>query len=390
MRTFVLGISVVLICSAATAGFTSTDLLVPAIGRVEGGGGTVFESTLFVTNPSGNPAHIDLALLLPGNVQPAGTFSDTIAPGATRVYEHVATSLFGLDHAVGGLRVRSSEAVQVAARIYDLGPHGRESDSRGLTIAGVPGAFGIGAGETGDLQGARETEDYRYNVFFLETTGHPVSFAVSVLDVTGNKLGETQLTLLPFEPRMIALSALLPPGHVENAVLRVAATGGDGRVAAVGSLISNESNDSAAFELSFSTASLIGPAGPPGPQGPPGPPGPRGPAGSPGAVGLQGPPGPQNLTLPSGCNGLTIVSGVTPAVGPGSGPGYVSFGDTVGLTITFTDPTFTSPAVVALTERTGGAVSQSTFMLQRTPTSVTLATSAGTPQNINFIAAKCR
>jgi hypothetical protein len=118
---------------------------------------------------------------------------------------------------------------------------------------------------------------------------------------------------------------------------------------------------------------------------------PRGPemksAGGPAPVNPPGPP--QNVLLPTGCHTLRIVTGVVPSIGSSSGAGYTASGDASGLTITFSDPRFTNPVVNAMPEATGEFVSSSTFIIQRTPSSVKLATSFGVSQNMNFIAMRC-
>lgn len=59
------------------------------------------------------------------------------------------------------------------------------------------------------------------------------------------------------------------------------------------------------------------------------------------------PPGdPHAVLLPAGCAGMKLVGGIVPSLGNASGPGYTSHGDAIGLTIVFTDPTFTNPAVM--------------------------------------------
>ena len=102
------------------------------------------------------------------------------------------------------------------------------------------------------------------------------------------------------------------------------------------------------------------------------------------------PADPHNLLLPAGCSALQVVTGVVPTVGNSSGPGYTAAGDNTGLTITFTDPTFTNPAVVIMPEGIGGPVIMSTFMIHRTPLSVKLATGQGFLNKFNFVAMRCK
>ena len=397
-------------------GFTGTDLLLPVVGSVEGVGGSEFDSTLFLTNPSTGIAEVEIAFLPAGGRPGPVPFKDTIAPGATRVYEHVASSVFGLENALGGVRVQSSEKIVVTARLYERTGHDSDADTTGLTVAGVPPGFGIAAGESARVQGVRQSEDYRYNIFLLETTGRSAAARVAVLASDGQPLAQMQLTLLPYEQRLLSLRSLLPDVRVADGVLVVTGTGGDGRVVAMGSLIANSSNDASAFEMTFSTSSLIGPPGPPGPAGPAGPPGQPGPQGPrgfqgpqglqgiqgppgvqgiqgpPGVQGIQGPPGPQNLSLPAECTTLRVVSGIVPAtIGSGSGPGYTytvdEFPTFITTTVTFTDPTFTNPVVTVTGESSSGT--GAVGILFRTPNSVTFNNSKSLFSARNFIAMRC-
>src|SRR6266536_365069 len=47
------------------------------------------------------------------------TFSDSVAPGATRVYEDAAAKLFGAIGVVGAARIQSSKQILVASRVYN-------------------------------------------------------------------------------------------------------------------------------------------------------------------------------------------------------------------------------------------------------------------------------
>src|ERR1700682_3922538 len=281
-------------CFVAVAGFTANEVYVPAIGKVEGAGGSSFDSTLYVTNPTSETAQVEISFLPPGGSLAPATFTDSIPSGLTRVYPHVASSLFGLKSGIGAARVRSSQKLLVTARVYEQSAVQSESGSKGLSFSGVPTEFGIRKGEAADLQGLRQTDDYRYNVFFVETTGNSVAFDVSVRSPSGAAVGSASLLLQPFEQRLVSLQALAPGALVPDVVLHIVATAGDGRVVAAGALIANASNDSTAFEMAFSTSSLIGPTGaqgPPGPTGPAGPQGSMGFAGPKGDAGQQGPQG---------------------------------------------------------------------------------------------------
>ena len=281
----ILAVSLLLVCLPAGATFTGTDLILPAVGHASGAGGSEFSSSVWITNPSDATADVTIQLL--GTSAPV--FNDHIAAGGTKVYENVAETLFGLQSVVAGARVRSSQKVLVSARVYNR--TSGEADTQGLVFSGVPAGFGLAKGESSVLQGIRQTSDYRYNVFLVETTGKPVTFELSVVDVGGAVLALKTITLQPFEQQLLSIGTLLPKVTIANATIKLRATDGDGRMVAAGSLVANGSQDASSFEMAFSESTLIGPQGPAGPQGPQGPEGARGLTGSRGPAGPQGPAG---------------------------------------------------------------------------------------------------
>src|ERR1700730_17448238 len=98
-----------LISTSLFAAFPSNDLILPAVGRVEGAGASQFYTTGWVTNPNPIAVDFEIAYLLAGqaNLNPARV-TQSIEPGATRVYENIAESLFGIKGILGAARVRSS------------------------------------------------------------------------------------------------------------------------------------------------------------------------------------------------------------------------------------------------------------------------------------------
>jgi hypothetical protein len=299
MRRYLLVLLLLLFPSALHAGFTASEVLVPAVGRVDGSNGTSFFSTLWITNLSdADAADVQIEFLASGqsNASPP-RYNDRIPAGATRVYENVAETLFRVKGVIGAARVRSSGKILASARVYNQPPGGSGATTQGLVFAGVPAQFGIANGESASLQGVRQTSDYRYNIFFVETTGKAVAYELILRDLDGNVILRSPQFLDAFEQRMVSISSLAPGATISDATLLFRVTAGDGHLVAAGSLIANTSQDSSSFEMAFSTASLIGP---PGPQGPAGP---VGPAGSPGPVGPAGPQGPYGFNGPQGAQG---------------------------------------------------------------------------------------
>jgi hypothetical protein len=286
------------------AGFPGTDLILPAVGRVEGAAGSHFYTTVWVTNPSTTEAATyELRFLAAGQPNPDPvTIHDAIAPGATKVYENIAESLFGIKGSLGAVRIRSTSAILVSSRIFNLNEGETEAKSQGLFYSGIPADFAIGAGQTAVLQGVRQSPDYRYNLFFVESTGKPVTLRAEVLDGSGVSMGSALITLASWEQRLVGVGSVVAV-NIADATVRVTATEGEGRSIVAGSQIANGSQDASGFEMGFRAELLagsatVGPAGPAGPQGPPGPQGVsglQGPSGPPGVPGGQGPAGSPGL-----------------------------------------------------------------------------------------------
>src|ERR1051325_2371346 len=278
---------------SAFAGFAGRDLIVPAVGHVQGVAGSNFSTTAWITNPSAQTANVQIQFLAPG-AQPL-THSDQIAPGATKVYEDLAATLFNA-RVVGAARIVADADVVVTCRVFNQNPGEPEAATQGLTLAAARSGFGLAKGEKGVVQGARQTADYRYNLALVETTGNPVIYRLRLLDPAAKVLHESSGALQGFEQRFVALAALVPEATIPDATVEITATDGDGKILATGSLIANRSQDASSFEMTFGTSTLVGPPGPQGPAGPPGPQGPAGPQGDRGPQGqrgLQGPQGPQ-------------------------------------------------------------------------------------------------
>ncbi|MGA8806695.1 MAG: collagen-like protein, partial [Thermoanaerobaculia bacterium] len=266
------------------AGFSGTDLILPAVGHINGVGGSHFYTTVWITNPSStDSADFEASFLRSGQSNPApATFHDVVGPGATKVYEDASVTMFGIDGVLGAMRIHSTRPLLVSSRIYNLNDGQDAGASQGLFSSGIPADFGIRAGQSGVLQGIRVSEDFRYNIFLVETSGQPLSVGLEIVDQTGIARGNTTITLQPWEHRVLTASSIVN-GSIRDGALHITASGGEGRVLVLGSQVANESQDASGFEMVFRDELLN--SGLPGPTGATGPQGPAGPQGFPGVQG---------------------------------------------------------------------------------------------------------
>jgi len=322
-----------LAAGGAKAGFTGTDLFVPGVARTGGVGGSQFYTTLWVTNVSGAPANIQMGLLLLGNANPTPvTKSDVIPANATRRYDDIVGSLFGMTGVGGALHVTSDQELLVSGRTYNSPPGLALKDTNGLAFSAVRSDLAIGSSQFTQLHGVTtaSAESFRYNFGIIEAAGQPVTVKVTVQDQDGQQLSTPQTYSLGGHGVMqINDFAGFSPGlSTTNGAVRIDVVSGAGKVIAYASQVAGTggnpgSNDGTGFEMRFASlpasaagvfsingqsgavtiqagpgatvdtsggtitiSAVQGPKGDTGPQGPKGDPGAQG---APGAAGAGGP-----------------------------------------------------------------------------------------------------
>jgi hypothetical protein len=253
-----------IVCSGGSTlfgGFASTEVFLPAVGRVAGKNGAQFYTTVWATNLTSAPQTFTFQFLKGGqsNLTPA-SFEDTLAPGQTRMYENIVETKLGLASALGAARITSGGEIFVSERIYDQAPGDGLGKTVGLFFAGVPKTFSIAAGQSASIQGVNQggSEDFRYNFALVETGGGSPTVGVQVFDGSGALLGQRSFPMLPFEQLQPAVSDVVPGIATTNARITATVTGGTGSVLLAGAQVANGSQDSSGFEMSFRDGLLGG------------------------------------------------------------------------------------------------------------------------------------
>jgi len=252
------------------AGFPATEVFLPAVGRATGNGIQIY-STVWATNLTQAAETFTFHFLKQGqsnatasspiarsNASPAAdlastSFSDTLAPGQTKVYENVVETKLGLTNAIGAARVVSSGEILVAERIFNQ-PAGVDlGGTEGLFFAGVPRSFSISPGQSASIQGINQggSENFRYNFVLVETGGGSPTVNVQVFDGAGALLGQKAYPLLPYDQIQPNVAEVVPGFASTNARITATVTGGTGSVLLAGAQVANESEDSSGFEMSF-------------------------------------------------------------------------------------------------------------------------------------------
>ena len=246
------------------AGFGSTETFLPAVGRAPGVGGAQIYATVWVTNLTGAPQTFTFQFLKQGQANPTpASFTDSLLPGQTKVYENVVGDKLGLSNAIGAARVTSTGEIFVSERIFNQSPGDDLGKTQGFFFAGVPKAFSISSGQSASIQGIDQggSEDFRYNFALIETGGGSPTVNVQVFDGSGTLLGQKAYSLLPYEQILPNVVEVVPGISTTNARITATVTGGTGSVLLAGAQIANSSQDASGFDMTFSGALLGGSPG---------------------------------------------------------------------------------------------------------------------------------
>ena len=314
--------AVVLSLAAVTgfAGFPSTEVFLPSVGRTPGNGASQWDTTVWLTNLSAtSTVSFTFDFLAQGsdNTTPTASFTDSLQPGETKVYESVVTNKLGLGDALGAARITADGEILATERIFNDSAGAGIGATQGFSAAAIPKELSIGPGESATIQGVDQNggEDVRTNFALVETSGSRATVEVAALDSAGTTLGQKSYALAPYEPIQANVDDVVPGFASTDARLVATVTSPAGSAILYGAQVANESQDPTGFEMSFpdllsgfvtalngltgalrleagsniaitqnganalkiSATVSQGPAGPPGPrgiQGPPGPPGP--------------------------------------------------------------------------------------------------------------------
>jgi len=230
------------------AAYSSRDLFIPIFGRGVGGDGRRYETTFTLTNASSKPADVTLSFLPAGHPNPSPRgIALHLAPRETRRFDPVGADLLGTAAAFGAMRIQANEPVLAHARLFSMLPGEPAARSVASSFNAIPEQFAAGTGDTSYLQGPDVSGDFRYKIYVVETTGHPLTFALALLDAKGHVLATRHEYVSGFEQRSWDIN------EPNAALLRVSGMNGNGRVIVAGAQIATGSQDGTAYEMSFVT-----------------------------------------------------------------------------------------------------------------------------------------
>jgi hypothetical protein len=168
----------------------------------------------------------------------------TLNPGEVKAIDNVIPALWQLTATGGAVAIDApgNASLVVTARTFSRNEDG---GTFGQFIPGVTAADGVGLGERAlEVLQLEQSDQYRTNLGLVEVTGNPVT--VEIVGQTPGKLSaRTEATLTGNEFRQIGLifQQLGFTGASYTGRISVKVIGGNGRVAAYGSVVDNRTID---------------------------------------------------------------------------------------------------------------------------------------------------
>ncbi len=224
----------------STAG---SELVIPAVGRATGIGGTFWRSDVTLFNPGVSTIAVSLRYLASGqDNRNAASQNVTLPPSRTVVIPDVA-QVMGVSSGSGALRVSWN------------GSSGPIVTSRTYTTAGGGGTYGqsidpvTSFANDSFVPGLRADASFRSNVGFVNGGDSPMTVTATLLADSGAVIGTTQVGLAPRSQVQYAIGALFPAANTPRAgtLTLLAHADGSPTLFAYGSIVDNASGDPVFF-----------------------------------------------------------------------------------------------------------------------------------------------
>jgi len=246
----------------------AVDVYLPSVGHAQGAcpGGicSQWRTDVWIYNPASSSATVQISFLrrdTENTSAPSQTV--TVAPGETKEYVDIISSLFNLDGVYGALRFVSNTAVVVTGRIYDENVvTNKGTGTAGQFFAGLSAQAAIGNGESTELVGLAQdsAQLWRSNFGFVETAGASATLEVKRLDATGATLATKTYTLRARESKQYSITDIGGPlGSNQRVTVKV--TAGSGRVLAFASRLDNRTGDPSTVEMTTKPATVANTTG---------------------------------------------------------------------------------------------------------------------------------
>jgi hypothetical protein len=229
----------------STAG---SELVIPAVGRAPGIGGTFWRSDVTLFNPGLTTIAVSLRYLAAGqdnrNATPQ-TF--TVPPSRTVVIADVA-QVMGVTSGSGALRVswNGASGPIVTSRTYTTA-NGTTADGGGTYGQSIDPVASFA--NDSFVPGLRADSSFRSNVGFVNGGDSAMTITATLLSDSGAVIGTTQVGLAPRSQVQYAIGALFPAANTPRAgtLTLIAHADGSPSLFAYGSIVDNASGDPVFF-----------------------------------------------------------------------------------------------------------------------------------------------
>ena len=173
------------------------------------------------------------------------TSTITINPGHVKALDNILPSLWNLTATGGAVTVTADRAASLVltARTYS---RDSEGGTYGQFIPGVTASDAVGLHDHRaiELLQLEDTPQYRTNIGFVEVTGKPVLVEVRAESPQSKTSAVTHVQLRANEfIQQRLFPAMGFPNNVYNGRVTIRAVGGEGKVAAYGSVVDNRTID---------------------------------------------------------------------------------------------------------------------------------------------------
>ena len=219
----------------------AADLFLPVAGNVRSATGREFRTTVWITNVSQRPATVQVTFLERHPAPPPSTLTIPVAAGETKEVDDLPLQLHR-SGVVGALRFESEQPIAISARIFS-------ATAIGEGLNAVNAAAGLNHGDEGFIPGVQASADVHETTYFVETSGRPAGVLVTLRDSSGRTIAHDSFLLEAFEHRALPIAEFAGNTSVRSGSISVRATGGSGRVYAIGFQIPSRTGDGYFVEM---------------------------------------------------------------------------------------------------------------------------------------------
>lgn len=225
---------------------SATSYVVPGVAELDNGVSSNFHTDMRIFNASTTPVTVSVQYFpQAGDATPRpAPVNLTIGANEVRAVDSVLPTLFGLTRTGGAVTVDAPGNVPLVltARTFSRDSSG---GTYGQFIPGVTATDAVGLGERGlELLQLEQSPQYRTNLGLVEVTGKPVTIEILATAPQSKTSAVVQMELQGHEfrqPRIFTQMGFT--NAVYNGRITVRVIGGEGRVAAYGSVVDNRTVD---------------------------------------------------------------------------------------------------------------------------------------------------